>query len=264
MSADDHDIQREPHLAGTHFSVDPSETDVAARLEHERLESTEADAVEHTVWSEPALAAELTGLPDQQQVTYPRWLQKKISATSWPKSLGAMLLVAVAGGPWSLLSALVAGVGGGSVFSVLMITVFGPVSEEIAKVAAALWVVEKRPYLFKSIWQIFLCAGCAGLVFSVLENLIYIYVYVPQHTAEFVHFRWTVCLFLHISCSLVTAVGLARIWDNAIRNLHPPRLALGVPWFVIAMAGHGLFNLSVMVATSAGWLDLGMPQSLPE
>ena len=50
-------------------------------------------------------------------------------------------------------------------------------------------------------------------------------------------------------------MGLARIWDNAIRNRHRPRLGLGGPWFAIAMAGHGLYNLSMALAESAGWLD---------
>ncbi len=264
MNDDPHGIGNEPHLSAERFTLDASEAKSAKRLRREREASTEADAVEHTVWSEPAVSSELAGDPDESQLTYHKWLTKNIERTTWFTSLWVMLLVAIAGGPWSIMSAMYAGSAGASAFSVLMYTVFGPVSEEIAKVAAALWVVEKRPFYFKSLWQIFLCAACAGLAFSAIENVLYMKVYFPKHTPEFVNFRWTVCVFLHVSCSLVAAVGLARIWDNAMRNLHPPRLALGVPWFVIAMAGHGLYNLTAIIASATGWLDFGMPQMAGE
>ena len=259
MVEDPHGIENEPHLKSNRFELDTSEAEVAARLNFEQSQSTEADAVEHTVWSEPTVSTALAGEPDETQLTYRKWLTSNIQRTTWFTSIWVMILVALAGGPWSVMSAMYVGSTGASIFSILMFTVFGPVSEEVAKVAAALWVIEKRPFYFKSIWQIFVCAGCAGLAFAAIENLIYMYVYVPDHTPEFVQFRWTVCVFLHVSCSLVAAVGLARIWDNAIRNLHPPRLAMGVPWFSIAMGGHGLYNLSVIIAGAAGWLDFGMP-----
>ncbi len=270
MTPDDpHGIENEPHLYAAPlsekpFAEDPSEAKAAEQLRREQAAATEADAVEHTVWSEPTLAGELVGEPDEQQVTYRGWLTKKIEQTTWPASLSTMIIVALAAGPWAVLGAMYVGVFSGSGFAILMYTVFGPVAEEVAKVAAALWVVEKRPYLFRSLWQIFFCAACGGLAFAAIENLLYIYVYVPEHTPEFVHFRWTVCVFLHVSCSLVAGVGLARIWDNAIRNLHPPRLAMGVPWFVIAMAGHGLYNFTVILASAMGWLDLGMPEPTAE
>jgi|GEM_PF-480172 len=263
---DPHSIENEPHLAASNFAGDPSEEAAAQRLEREQAMATEADAVEHTVWSEPSLSAALAGEPDEQQVTYRAWLVHQMDQTTWSKSLAVMLLVALAAGPWAVVSAFyVGGVTAGSFsFSILLYTVFGPVSEEVAKVAAALWVVEKRPFLLKSLGQIFFCAACGGLAFAALENVLYLFVYVPEHSPEFVRFRWTVCVFLHVSCSLVAGVGLARIWDNAMRNLHPPRLALGVPWFVIAMTGHGLYNLTVIIASAAGWLDLNMPAPAAE
>jgi len=49
-----------------------------------------------------------------------------------------------------------------------------------------------------------------------------------------------------------------------MRNLHPPRLAMGVPWFVITMVGHGLYNLTVIIASTMGWLDLGILEPTTE
>ena len=265
MNPDDpHGIENEPHLSERRFEMDTSEAEVAAELHMERQASTESDAVEHTVWSEPTVDPALAGEPGEDQLTYRGWLTKNIEQTSWATSLTVMFAVGLAAGPWSVISAIYSSSTTGSIFSLLMVTVFGPVAEEVAKVAMALWVVEKRPFWFKALWQIFVCAACGGLAFAAIENLLYIYVYVPEHTPEFVQFRWTVCVFLHVSCSLVAAVGLARVWDNAIRNLHPPKLALGVPWFTIAMVGHGLYNLVVVIASALGWLDLGVPEPTAE
>ncbi len=250
-------IENEPHLQGQGFSGDPTEEKAAQKLAHEQSNATDADHVEHTVWSEPALSPLLVGQPSEEQLTYQRWMASNIRKTTWAKSWWITLLVILAAGPWGILGAIASL--GTSSFAVLLVIVIGPVTEEVTKVAAALWVIEKRPFLFRSIGQILLCAACGGLAFAAIENLVYTNFYFPEHTPEFVAFRWTVCVGLHVTCSFVAGVGLARIWDNAIRNQHRPRLALGVPWLVIAMVGHGLYNLSVTLAQTAGWLDLGMP-----
>jgi hypothetical protein len=58
-----------------------------------------------------------------------------------------------------------------------------------------------------------------------------------------------------MNCSFVAGVGLARIWDNAVRNQHRPQLWLGLPWIFMAMVAHGVYNGAVVVAESVGWLE---------
>jgi len=239
------------------FLGDPSEKKAAELLARERKQATSADAVEHTVWSEPALSVDLAGTPGEDQLTYPSWLKENIRETTFLKSWWITLLVALAAGPWGVAGAMADS--GGSSFGLLMLAVFGPVAEEITKVAAALWVVEKRPFFFRSFGQILICAACGGLAFAAIENVIYTRVYFPEHTPEFSQFRWTVCVALHMGCSSIAGIGLVRIWRATMRDLSPPRLALGVPWFITAMVIHGVYNLSTMFASAAGWLDLGMP-----
>ncbi len=251
------DSQRTPPHGLPKFQGDPSEQKAAELLAREREKATRTDAVEHTVWSEPALSVDLAGTPDEDQLTYPGWLTEKIRQTSFLKSWWVTLLIALAAGPWGVLGAFSGS--GSSSFGVLMVAVFGPVAEEITKVAAALWIVEKRPFLFRSFGQILICAACGGLAFAAIENVIYTQVYFPHHTAEFSRFRWTVCVALHMGCSSIAGIGLVRIWMATMRDLSPPRLALGIPWFVAAMVIHGLYNFSTMIASAAGWLDLGMP-----
>jgi len=125
MASDDpHGIENEPHLFAKKFAEDPSEAKAAQRLHREQTAATEAGAVEHTVWSEPALAAELAGEPDEQQLTYRGWLTKNIEQTTGLQSLGTMILVALAAGPWAVMGALYVGTVSGSVFGILMYTVF--------------------------------------------------------------------------------------------------------------------------------------------
>ena len=258
----EHGIEHEPHMQPAGHELDPSEIQAEQLLNSERQKESDADRVEHGVWEEPALSPDLAGSPQENQLTYACWLESCIERTTILQSMRTTLLVALAAGPWGILGAVWAslhGFGwqglGSNGIGLMAVLVFGPVTEEVVKVSTAWWVVEKRPYLFQTVPQILFCAACGGFAFAGIENLIYLYVYVPEHTLAFLKFRWTVCVGLHVACSLVAGVGLARIWDNAIRNRQRPKLALGIPWLVIAITGHGLYNLSVSLAELAGWLD---------
>jgi hypothetical protein len=248
----DPSIENEPHFRGLGAS-DPSELKAERVLRAEAARDAANAAPDHTVWDEPTLSAELAGEASPEQITYARWLDHNLAQTSSLKSWITTLLVVVAAGPWGVLGAIFGGVeGGGSGFA--MYTVIGPITEEIMKIAAALWVVERKPYLFKSMLQIFLCAAAGGAAFAFIENLMYLNVYVPNPSASYAQWRWTVCTALHVNCSFIAGVGLVRIWDNAIRTRRRPQLGLGLPWFVLAMAGHGMYNGLVIVAERAGWL----------
>ena len=264
--ADDHGVENEPHVQGGQFEPDPTEIDADKLLEREWNRSQLADHVEHNVWEEPTLSTDLAGQPGPDQLTYQRWLNAELEQTSREKTWLVTLLVVAAAGPWGILGAIFSGMTGAGGFgsldgisNIVGAVVIGPITEEITKIALALWIVEKRPHWFSSIPQILLCAAAGGLAFAAIENLVYFHIYVPRHTQAFEAFRWTACVGLHVSCSLVAGLGLARIWDNAIRNRTRPKIALGVPWFVLAMTGHGLYNFAVTMASLLGWLDFLQP-----
>ncbi|MEN0112165.1 MAG: PrsW family glutamic-type intramembrane protease, partial [Planctomycetota bacterium] len=215
--------------------------------------------VDHSVWDEPSLVAgQADGgeTPPEGALTYRRWLDEGIARTggvwSWLVTLG----VAASAGAWGIIGAFTAASGGGEVtfFGVLGATVLAPVTEEITKVAALLWVVEKRPFWLKSIAQVLLCSAAGGLVFAAIENLIYLNVYHPQGGEAFAQWRWTVCTGLHVNCSVIAGFGLVRIWDKAVRTRTRPELRLGMPMFALAMITHGLYNFGVTVAEAGGWL----------
>jgi hypothetical protein len=148
-SASDDSIENEPHFRDRAFELDPSERAAAEALNRTPLEIGGVE-VEHSVWDEPTLEADLAGAPTEGQVTYARWLERKIQETPYETSLLVTAAVAVLAGPWGVVGALWEGMSGAGA-GLLAVVVFGPVSEEIMKIVLALWIVEKRPYLFKEL-----------------------------------------------------------------------------------------------------------------
>ncbi len=248
-------LDAEPVLAG------PSATPASTPQDEPELASLEVpppDDVEHTVWDEPTLVSQTDGAEAPEgELTYRRWLEEGISRTSWSRTWLITAALVLTAGPFGIFGALTASGGGGevSLSGVLAVAVLAPVTEEITKVAGVLWAVEKRPYWFKSMAQVMLCALAGGLAFATIENLLYIYVYAPDGGEAFREWRWSICTALHVNCSALAGFGLVRIWDKAIRTRTRPELALGMPFFALAMFAHGLYNLSVTVAEVFGWLE---------
>lgn len=230
-------VHCEPHLSEAPHPADPSEATAAEIL------AREADGLaphEHGVWEEPALSARLSGGPGPEQITYARWLEGKHRSTPpWQTWLATLMIILLAG-PWAVLGALW-GVRAG-LFGVIAVVVLGPLMEEVLKVAAALALVERRPYLFRSGQQILLTAAAAGLAFAAIENVLYLTVYVPDASAALAHWRWTVCVALHTGCSLVAGLGVVAVWRHANRHLCKPQARLAFPYIATAATIHGLYN----------------------
>jgi RsiW-degrading membrane proteinase PrsW (M82 family) len=168
------------------------------------------------------------------------------------RSWGLTLLIALAAGPWAVAGALFNG--GQSLSGVLMLTVVGPLTEELMKVAGVVLVVERWPYAFRSTAQILLCCVAGGLAFAAIENLLYIHVYVAHPTPRFVMWRWTVCVALHTACSLIAGLGAVRVWRELWRKRSPPRLSLAFPFLIAATITHGLYNATAYVLELIGAL----------
>jgi len=244
----DPSVLGEPHLrAGPHVP-DPSEARAARVLDKARASADAEDQrVEHTVWDEPGLSPELAGQAPPAQLTYSRWLEKRRGEVSGARSWGVTLALALAAGPWAVLGAFYGS--GQTAFSLIVIVLIGPTVEEVMKTAAAMYVIERRPFLFKSPVQIAVCVVAGALVFATLENLLYLNVYVPQPPVWLVRWRWSVCVALHVGCTLVAGLGLMRIWRDTWERRARPRLVLGFPYLVTAIVIHGTYNALAVVLT---------------
>lgn len=247
----DPSIHHEPWLSGDAHEPDKSEQKSQRILDRSRAAERRPDSkVEHTVWDEPALAPELAGPPPADALNYRRWLTDGWDRTTTGKSWAITAGIAALAGPWAILGAFLSG--GVMGFDVPMagiayVVVFGPVTEELMKVAAALYIVEKRPFLYLSPLQIMICSAAGGLVFACVENLLYLHVYTPEASPELAYWRWTVCVGLHVGCSIIAGMGLARIWRQAKDQMARPRLAVAYPYLVTAVCTHGVYNLFAVV-----------------
>ena len=240
----DQSIEHEPHLQQHPCQPDPSEAKAERTLAHEAPQLQQEDSrVEHTVWDEPVLPPSAA---DQaaDRLTFCAWLHRRRSQTSLAQSWAFTLLLALLAGPWALLGAFTTGLSqdGQIITQVLLIVVLGPVTEEMMKIAAVLYIVEKRPFLFKSPAQILLCVFCAGLVFAAVENLLYLNIYIRKPDPALISWRWSVCVFMHAGCAVIAGLGLVRIWRNIWQRMDRPNLSLAFPYILTAVIAHGTYN----------------------
>ena len=279
MPEDDiHSVFREPHLRPEAARPDPSER----RAERALRKEADEDAPPVSIYDEPAVfpgqragtieqdwscsrcGYNLRGLPaghpcpecghvelyrppPRDAPGYAAWLRARMQRTSVGRSWRAALLAALLGGPWAVLAALWNPAPGGPLAGgpLVLVVLFGPAIEEVMKVAAAAWLIETRPYLFRSRGQVLLAGAGAALVFAAIENVLYLTVYVPTPGPWLALWRWTVCVAMHVGCSLVAARGLAAVWERTMRELRPPELSRATPALGLAIVLHGSYNLAV-------------------
>ena len=175
----------------------------------------------------------------------------------YPASIAPFLsiLAGVAGGffaiPAVFLDTFGSSLGFGFVLGALVLVVIGPFTEETLKQSGAIFQLEKMRGSIRYDWQFFLSGALGGAVFGVLENLIYQHIYLrslpPEKLANVMAFRWIICTALHILCTVVSSMGLRRVWRESLAKERPCRISEAFPWFIAATAIHGLYNLSMML-----------------
>ncbi len=247
----DPSVHEEPHLRGKGYRADRTEARAARTLNRAAQRGqSEDEKVEHTVWDEPGLSPQLAGPTPEGELTYDRWLQGRREQVGVGRTWAVAGLVALLAGPWAILGAFWGS--GQTKFSILAIVVFAPVVEEVMKTAAALYVVEKRPFLFRSPFQIAICVLVGAFVFSATENILYLKVYIPDASSILIRWRWTVCLAMHMGCSLIVGLGIMRIWRDVWQRRARPRLTLGFPYVLTAVILHGAYNAFAVILSLAG------------
>ncbi len=245
----DHSVEHEPHLRGGDYKFDRSEAQARENLARGGEPSLD-ERVEHTVWDEPGLMPHMADQAAKSELTYANWLLLRMEQTSAAKSWLVTFLLVLISGPWAVFGTFLTGDG---TLGMLAAVTVGPTLEELMKVAAALWVVERRPYLFQSRLQIAMCVGASGLAFAAIENLLYLHVYIPDPSPGLIAWRWTVCVGLHTGCSLVAGLGLMRIWKLTTERFQRPHLADAMPYLIAATVIHAAYNGFAVVLDSTGF-----------
>lgn len=249
---DEHSIKGEPFYRDTPphapdtIADEPAFRDAAVTREEERAL--------HNVWDEPAFQAGGGSAPPDA-MTYSHWYEARLRESSWGESWGIMLLLALCGGPFAVAGTIATQFSQGSMAGPLVLVVVGPALEEMMKIGAALIVLENRAYLFRSGAQILFAAMAAGLLFAVVENLLYIYVYYPEGSERFRLWRWTVCTTLHVGTTTIAGMGLLHMWRNATTPRQTanglayqrPQAVHAYPYIVLAVVVHGAYNAFALV-----------------
>ncbi len=161
------------------------------------------------------------------------------------------ILAGVAGGLFAVPAVFLDTLGSslGFILGLGATVVIGPFAEETLKQSGAVFQLEKMRGSIRHGWQFFLSGALGGAVFSVLENLIYQYIYLrtlpPEKLADIMAFRWTICTALHILCTVISSMGLRHVWRESLEKERPCRIYEAFPWFAAATAVHGLYNLSM-------------------
>jgi RsiW-degrading membrane proteinase PrsW (M82 family) len=237
-------VDAEPWQRSSGFSPDRKE-------ESARIFSGSEDKNGHfrdSVLCEPVYAE-----GEYERDEFQRWFIAKKAGTTFAGNVGVTLVAILIAGPFALLGALLARQQ--TAFSILYLVLFGPVAEELLKQAGMIFLVERMPYRLFSPLQFICVAAGAGFCFAAIENLIYIHVYslhFPDAQRQILaEFRWTVCTALHVLCCIIASLGLIRVWRKQQEDGKPANLSLAFPYFTVAIAVHGLYNMVALMTDSS-------------
>ena len=221
-------------------------------LEEEPVRASEVqpEPPEMSVSDEPAMGwakLDRDALPG-----YAEMVLERFRATSTTTRILAMLLAGLAAGPFAVLGALLKSLTLQGGYGYIAIVIVGPVIEEMLKIGAILWIVERKPWLVPSVWVILLVGAIGGLGFASIENLLYLQVYYPDHGVDLAQWRWSVCVMMHAGCSLIAAIGVGRMYKQMLLTGRPAGTSIAYPWFVIAILIHGSYNAITVSLSMTG------------
>jgi len=254
-----HSIHAEPTMSAMHGELDakkdPTQSKAYAKIDNEHLGESFSAEAERSVFDEPTYSEELGGEVPENAFTYEKFLAEQLDATSTFESWFATGVIAAFSGILAIAGAILgesANTGLTGTVQFIAIAVFAPVIEEVMKTALLLWGVEQKPYLFKNPVQLLIIGGVSGFIFAAVENVIYLTVYIEQPDLFIIVWRWTVCVALHTSTTLIASIGLVKIWQRVMRTGQFARAEIGARYLFIAILIHGFYNGSVYLLGVVG------------
>jgi len=128
-----------------------------------------------------------------------------------------------------------------------------PIIEEALKPAGVYIILIAWPATLRSHRDTAVLTAVGGLVFGLIESLVYVKLYFPDAGAGFVLFRFTVPVTLHVVCSFIMGSGLDRgILDWAGGKVPFPRLTR--QRYFTAAGLHMAYNVTVIILALTGVL----------
>ena len=155
-------------------------------------------------------------------------------------------LIAAGGGVLGILGAIIQELSQGSP---LVAFVAAPMIEEVMKPTGVYLLLVRWPQVLTSRKYTALLAAVGGLAFAVVENIIYLQLYFPEHTQTLVVFRYSAGLSMHVVSSFILGFGINQKLLASVRG-EIPLLKGNKKFFVIPMIIHSLFNLMAVLFES--------------
>ena len=122
----------------------------------------------------------------------------------------------------------------------------GPMIEETTKPAGLYLLLAFRPAYLTGRLQTAGLASGAGGAFGLVESALYVNVYIDDPTPEYVAFRYTVPVALHIVASFIFGLGITPRLRASVAGT-VPFLSGSWPFFVAAVVLHSGYNITVTV-----------------
>lgn len=129
-----------------------------------------------------------------------------------------------------------------------------PAIEEICKPIAVIFMLEKRPHWLRSPRHVIALSLLGAGIFATIENLMYIHIYHPNPSTEFILWRYGVCTALHLVASGVMGVGLARALGRIRTEGASFSVDLCLRYYIAAVAIHAAYNTTVTILSAVGVL----------
>jgi hypothetical protein len=135
--------------------------------------------------------------------------------------------------------------------SLFIFVLIGPLIEEILKPMGVIILLESKPsYIYSKLQILWLCI-VGALIFSFLENLIYIWWYASSCLSlRLIVFRYTVCIVVHLFSTSILSLGLMREFIRVKEKGARFELENTLPFIVGAVIFHGGYNLLVYIFTT--------------
>ena len=144
---------------------------------------------------------------------------------------------------------------GQTTFGFLLLPFLGaPIIEEALKPSGLYLTLLWWPRaLNNQLYTAILCS-ISGLVFGVIESLVYVTVYVEDPSDGFILYRFTVTLALHAVASFVVGLGInQRILDWAAGRSKLPKSSRN--FYIAGVAIHAIYNTTAVILSITGVLD---------
>ena len=152
-------------------------------------------------------------------------------------------LIAAGGGVLGVLGAIIQELSQGSL---LVAFVAAPMIEEVMKPSGVYLLLARWPRVLTSRLYTALLAAVGGLSFALVENIIYLQFYFPEHTQALVLFRYSACLTVHVVCSFILGFGINQKLLASVRG-EIPFLKGNKNFSFIPMVIHSLFNIMAVL-----------------